>query len=399
MSKKLFSILFPLVVLTLLLAACATPTSTTAPATEAVETEAPEAEVEETEEAPTAEPEEGGPVIPDEYMVTQPQAFYEDWLPTIGGEEFLFSPISGEATVGILGVSKTHEYQQVRDEGAIATADEMGVELILDSFESDVALQRTRSEDMVSKGVQCLISTSRDDDSWIALGGYLNENDVLFYGEGGTANSLTRDELPNYIGYVGVSNYMNAYNGGVWAANYFTENYPDEVPSVAIVNYPTSPIGWERGDGFIAGFQSVRSDMEIVFYDGMGSGAGRADVLPYIEDLFTSKEFNVFYSIWDEPAMAALTAAQARGLTNEDLMIVGYDGTVETAKIIREPDSIMVADIGQAPYAAGRVTTAICAKLLTGELEMDQIPVFLYLPGFLITQDTADEFLQMSGAE
>lgn len=395
MSNKMFSFLSVLFVLTLLLSACASPTATQAPPTEA-----PKAEPQAIETpAAEAEPAASGPVVPEKYVVNQPQAFYEDWVSTIGGEEFLFSPVTGEPKVGILGVSKTHEFQQRRDNAAVATADQMGIDLTLDSFESDVALQRTRSEDMVSKGVQCLISTSRDDDSWIALGGYLKDNNVMFYGEGGTANSLTREQLPNYIGYVGVSNYMNAYNGGVWAANYFNENFPDQQPSVAIVNYPTSPIGWERGDGFIAGFQSVRPDMEIVFYDGMGSGAGRADVLPYTEDLFTSKKFNVFYSIWDEPAMAALTAAQARGLTPKDLMIVGYDGTIETAKVIKEPGSLMVADIGQAPDEAGRVTTAICAKLLTGELKLDQIPVFLYLPGFLITQETADEFLKMVGAE
>ena len=60
----------------------------------------------------------------------------------------------------------------------------------------------------------------------------------------------------------------------------------------------------------------------MVINDGMGSEAGRADVLPYIENWFTAYKFNIFFGIWDEPAMAALTAAKSLGLTKKDLMIV-----------------------------------------------------------------------------
>ena len=396
MSKKLFSIVSILSMLAMLLSACgtaattaATVAATVAPATTAA-TVAPATAVSTTTAA-------AAPVIPAQYMVNQPQAFYADWVKTIGGEDFLFSPVKSKVTVGILSVGNEMEYQQVRDTAGKAIASQMGINLILDSFESDVATQRTKSEDFVTRGVKCEISTSRDDASWISLGTYLNQNNVLFYGEGGTANSLTRAQLPNYIGYVGMSNYMNNYNGGVWAATYFTKTYPNEVPTMAVGNYPSAPVGHERADGFIAGFQSVRPDLVIAFNDGLGTlNSGRADVLPFIENLFTSKKFNIFYSIWDEPAMAALTAAQARGLTPKDLMIVGHDGTTETAKIIAQGNSMMVADIGQNPSLAGKVTTAICGKLLDGELQMSQVPVFLYIPGFLITSDTAAQFLAQS---
>lgn len=320
---------------------------------------------------------------------------YDEFLKRVGGEEFLYAPVKGDVIMGLIGITKEHEYQKRRDVVAKATADLMGVNLLMDVYENDVTIQRKRSEDMVTKGAKAIITTSRDNESFTALADFLKQSNVYLCAEGGTNDAFTRKDYPNYIGVNLVPSYQNGFDGGAWAAKYFKETYPDKKAKIVIVNYTSVPIAIERANGFIDGFKSVVSDAEILFNDNAGSGAGRDEVLPDVENLFTKyTEMNIFFSIWDEPAMAAYTAAKARGLTNKELMIVGYDGTIEVAEIIKKGD-LIVEDIGQNPELAGKFSVAACARVISGDLTVDQVPLYLNEPGFLINPETVDEFLKM----
>jgi ribose transport system substrate-binding protein len=340
---------------------------------------------------PDSVPTPAAPAIPDET--------YEEFLKRIGGEAKLFAPLEREVTVGLLGVSKTHEYQLRRDVAARETAKKMNVRLLLDHYESDVTIQRRKAEEMVVRGAEALVSTARDAESFDALAKFLNRQNVYLVAEGGTNEGFTRQSAPNYVAYVGVDNYRNGHEGGCWAAEYFQKTYPDKQPRLVVANYPQVHTSAERAKGFIDGFKSVLPELVLEFDAAMGKGTGRDEVLPFIEDLFTAHQFNIFFAVWDEAAIAGWTAARARGLTNKDLMIVGYDGTREVAEYILESDSLFVADIGQAPELSGQVAVALAAKVVAGELRLEDIPLHIYVPGVLITQETAQQFLEATGGE
>ena len=319
---------------------------------------------------------------------------YRDFLARMGGEDVLFARLDKPATIGLLGVSKTHEYQLRRDAAARTTAEKMHVKLLLDHYESDVTTQRTKAEDMAVRGVQVLISTARDDESFTALADFLKREKVCLVSEGGTNDKFTRADLPNYVTYVGVNNYQNGFGGGVWAAGCFQKNFPDQKPRLAVANYPSNKATNERATGFIAGFQSIRPELEVQFNGSVGGGGGRDQLLPFIEDVFTAHNFNIFFGVWDEAAIAGWTAARTRGLTAKDIMILGYDGTFEVAKLVAEPESLFVADIAQDPELSGRVTLAIAAKVATGQWQPEELPMFIYIPGMVITRENARAYLQ-----
>jgi ribose transport system substrate-binding protein len=158
--------------------------------------------------------------------------------------------------------------------------------------------------------------------------------------------------------------------GGRILGEYLAEHLGGE-GRVAIIDFPAVTSVQER----VRGFEQALAEypgMEIVAkLDGQGE---RDQAFRASQDLLQSHpDLDGIFGINDDSALAALAAVEAADREDE-VVIVGYDGTPEARQAILE-GSALIADTVQYPKKMGRIAIETVTDYLAGQDVPEVVPV------------------------
>lgn len=150
--------------------------------------------------------------------------------------------------------------------------------------------------------------------------------------------------------------------GGRMLAEYLVKQL-DGSGKIAIIDHPTVASVQERTKGFLAVVDAAPGLEVVQRAPGMGQ---RDKAMRAAEDVLQAHpDLDAIFGINDDSALGALAAVESAGLEN-DIIIVGFDGTPEARTVIGEGKALK-ADAVQYPGEIGQVTIQTIAEHLEGK--------------------------------
>ena len=134
---------------------------------------------------------------------------------------------------------------------------------------------------------------------------------------------------------------------------------------IAILDYKMEQATIDRSDGFIDGVMEIAPNAKVVAR--LEAHAVRDKAMAVMEDIIQAHpDVNVIFGINDDSALGALAAMESAGLTNDNQLIVGFDGTGDAKEAIKN-GSILQADVAQDPVAFAKAAVDAALKAINGE--------------------------------
>lgn len=257
-------------------------------------------------------------------------------------------------------------------EGAEKAAEETGVELITVNAQDDPAQQISGIEDLIQQGIDLLLVNPTDSKAISTAIKSANKADIPVIT---VDRSAEGSEIVAHIASDNVA-------GGKMAGEYIIEQLGGKGKIVELQGIPGASATRERGKGF---HQAVDGKTGIEVVAQQSAQFNRAEGLTVTENIIQSKgSFDAVFAHNDEMALGAIQALNAAGMNN-DVVVVGFDGTDDAVKAIKE--GTMEATIAQQPEVIGSTAVETAVQVLNGEEVKDFIPVELKL----ITKDTVNQ--------
>lgn len=242
-------------------------------------------------------------------------------------------------------------YKSVLD-GAQATAEELGIELVTvaPESESDYAAQVQIIEDQITQGVDGLIVCAINSDAVIAAIQKANEADipvVMF----NTQTELEGVDVACYVKY-------DQYEAGGKVADFMAENIGEDL-QVAIVEGLPSDVSTQRMSGFVDKCEADYPGIEVVANQagdwerekGMNAAANMLQANPDIDVIFT---------LSDEMGLGAVQAVKEAG---SEAKVCSFDGNPNAVY------SIQQGELFSTVYIGGSETGEKCVTALNDILD------------------------------
>jgi ribose transport system substrate-binding protein len=252
-----------------------------------------------------------------------------------------------------------------------------GVQVLVDAGSSELAIDEQIAvvEDMLTKQVDALaVAPTAPDQLKPVLQRASKQVPVI----------IVDSDIPGWEGktsYIGTDN----FKGGQVAGKYIIEQMKG-AGTLAIINgVPGATSGEQR----VAGVRDAVKDSDIEIVAEVAADFDRAKGVAAMEDILQNNPgVNAVFAANDQMALGALEALQARGKT-EDVLLVGYDGTEEaTVSIIK--DQGIDATVAQNPYKMGLVGV----KEAVDAVKDKPVPQIINTGVTLVTAENAKSYLR-----
>ncbi|HZW02760.1 MAG TPA: ribose ABC transporter substrate-binding protein RbsB [Anaerolineaceae bacterium] len=342
--KRLSLVLSLLMMVAILLAACASPAGET-PAGETPAAEEPAGETP-AGETPAGETPAG--------EATQPAA----------GD--------GEYTLGLVVSTLNNPFFVTLRDGAQAAADAAGVELIVVDAQDDSARMTSGIEDLINQGVDALLINPTDSDAVVPAIQGANEAGIPVFTVDRGANG---GEVVSHIASDNVA-------GGRMAAEFLCEQIGGEGNVVELQGIAGTSAARDRGQGFNDYMSSECTGATIVAQQT--ANFNRDEGLTVFENILQAQpEIAGVFAHNDEMILGAIQAAEAAG--REEIVFVGFDAIDDAVAAVE--DGSLAATVAQQPDLMGQSAVETAVAHLNGETVEASIPVELSL----VTAETVAE--------
>ncbi len=228
-----------------------------------------------------------------------------------------------------------------------AAAEDMGVKLIILDAENDVSKQAANMEDLVSLGVDAIITDPIDVNS---LTPAINKA----ADEGVPTATFDRAAIgANYAFYVGCDD----VEGGRKVADFVADKLNNRGKIVFITGSPGSSPARDREKGLKEQLKKY-PNLQIVF-EQTGEFY-REKGMQVMEDAITAvPDFDAVVCQNDDMMMGAIQAIQAAGIDPQSKVIVGFDGVPDGLRAVRDglADATVQYPVGQAAEVLKRVVS------------------------------------------
>lgn len=332
MKRTLLFVVSLLLVASMLLTACGTPTPTEEP-------------TEEMTEEPTEEMTEE----PTEEMTEEPT------------EE----PMEEEITLGLSLSTLNNPFFVTLRDGAQEMADEMGANLVVVDSQDDPATEASNIEDLIQQGVDAILVNPTDSDAVVPSIQKANEAGIPVFTIDRSANG---GEIVSHIASDNVA-------GGRMAGEFLCEAIGGAGNVVELEGIPGASATRDRGEGFNAYMSENCADAEIVARQT--ANFNRAEGLTVFENILQAQpEIAGVFAHNDEMILGAIEAAKAAGRA-EEIVFVGFDAIDDAVAAVEAGD--LAATIAQQPALMGELGVETAVEYLNGESVEDYIPVELSL--------------------
>jgi ribose transport system substrate-binding protein len=277
----------------------------------------------------------------------------------------LFTSCGGEAantqkTIGASFLTQTHVFYQDMIEAIEAEAKAKGFNLRIQFAEFDSRKQNDQIETLLAQNVDALLIAPADSSAVASIIAQANAQGVPVF----TVDIAAQDA--DVVSHIASDNYA----GGVMLAEYLADRLGGK-GTLAIIDHPTVESVQQRTKGFMDTLQKY-PDMQVV---ARPPGEGQRDkALRVAQDVVQAHpELDAIFAINDDSALGALAAVEAAGKQN-DIIIVGFDGTPEAQAAIKEGKALK-ADAVQYPEQIGKRAIEIIATSLAGGKVPELVPV------------------------
>jgi ABC-type sugar transport system substrate-binding protein len=327
-AKKVFSVVSILVLITMVLSACATPTA--APATT----------------GPSAPSSQGGE------MTIAGVVFQDD--------QFMNSMVKGftdaAAKNGVKILTANTNNDQSKEAELIQTYIAQGVSgIAIAPLSKDASIANLK--EAAAKGIKVAITNMSISDASFLAGGFTSDDRSNGKIVGDNAAKYIKDQL-----------------GG--SAKVAIVDFDDQLPDQSKARY----------GGFEDGLKAAGVSYEIVTHQ---SAHLQDDALAKTTDMLTAHpETQVIFACNEGGTIGAAMAVKQAGLAGK-VVVFGYDGSDQLTSMILSGDNILLGTVAQDPYSQGYKAVEALVKALKGETsaEMGKMNV---VPGtYLGTSDLA----------
>ena len=278
-------------------------------------------------------------------------------------------PALADGTVG-LSVSTLNNpfFVSLRD-GAQATADELGLDLIVVDAQDSVSKQVSDIEDLVTRGIDVLVVNPTDSDAVVpAVRGAIDAGIPIIAVDRGVNNV----DLAYYVVSDNVA-------GGALAGGFVCEQLGGAGSVVELEGIPGVSATRERGQGFNDAIAETCPEVEVVARQT--ANFNRAEGLTVMENILVAQpEIEAVFAHNDEMALGALQAVEA---SERDILVVGFDATADAVESVEA--CRMAATVAQQPASLGAEAVRIAGQAITDGAPGAQIDIFVALQ--LVTAD------------
>ncbi|MDC7227970.1 MAG: sugar ABC transporter substrate-binding protein [Spirochaetales bacterium] len=242
-----------------------------------------------------------------------------------------------------------------RLEGAKAKCEEMGIKLIVDDAQCDVAKQVSSIENYIAQGVDgiimiCVDTAAMTDVVAQAVDAGIPVMSVITLVEGSSAQCI-------------LDEYEFGFQAGLNAGEWVSEELGG-VADCALLGYPDMPQNKYRIDGFRDGLLELAPKANIV--SDNQSANNTADGMKCTEILLqANKDLEVIVCHSDAVALGAYEAVLAAGRDSERFFIGGIDATPPGLDAMKER-SIFRASVDMMPYAEAANDIEMMVDLING---------------------------------
>ncbi|WP_234779838.1 substrate-binding domain-containing protein, partial [Clostridioides difficile] len=231
-------------------------------------------------------------------------------------------------------------------------AKELGVKVIVNDPDQDVAKQTSAIEDFIQQNVDGMIVLGTDNSAIVpAVEGAFEKMPVV------TVDAVLNTE--NITSYVGTVSYDAGKKLGEYTKKYIDEKLGGK-SEIAIVTDLKSQIQMQRIDGFK---DALKGSANVKILNSQ-PGYDREESLNTVENLIQSNpDVDIIYATAENSVLGAKAALESA--KNKDVKIVGFDLTEEASSGIT--DGTILAMIQQQPKEMGRLAVEAVVKAIKGE--------------------------------
>ncbi|EQF22085.1 periplasmic binding s and sugar binding domain of LacI family protein, partial [Clostridioides difficile CD159] len=257
-----------------------------------------------------------------------------------------------DLTIGVSTITLQHQFFIDIDEGIKEKAKELGVKVIVNDPDQDVAKQTSAIEDFIQQNVDGMIVLGTDNSAIVpAVEGAFEKMPVV------TVDAVLNTE--NITSYVGTVSYDAGKKLGEYTKKYIDEKLGGK-SEIAIVTDLKSQIQMQRIDGFK---DALKGSANVKILNSQ-PGYDREESLNTVENLIQSNpDVDIIYATAENSVLGAKAALESA--KNKDVKIVGFDLTEEASSGIT--DGTILAMIQQQPKEMGRLAVEAVVKAIKGE--------------------------------
>lgn len=272
------------------------------------------------------------------------------------------APASGEkkVTVGFAVSTQNNPFFVTMAKSVEAAAGNANIEVKIVDAQNDPAKQSNDVTDLIESKVDVLIINPVDS---AAI-----SNSVLAANKAKIPvitidRSSDKGEVATHIA-------SNNVKGGEMAAEYIVKKLGEGSPVAELEGIPGASATRERGEGF-----HKIADQKLKVLAKQSADFDRTKGLTVAENILQANpDVKAFFAQNDEMALGAIGAAKSAG---KDIVIVGFDGTDDGIKAIK--DGTLAATIAQQPDKMGEMAIEAAAKIAKGDNVEKNIAVDLKL--------------------
>ncbi len=246
-------------------------------------------------------------------------------------------------------------------EGAVAKAEELGLEIAILDSQNDSARELANVEDLLTQGVDVILINPTDADAVVNAIKAANSKGVpvITLDRGAAAGDVVTHIASDNVA------------GGVMAGEYISELLGGAGKVVELEGIAGTSAARDRGQGFNDAIGGT--DIEVVARQV--ADFDRTKGLTVMENILQAQpEIDAVFAHNDEMALGALKAVQASG---REILVVGFDATDDAVKAVESGE--MAATVAQQPSLIGSLGVESAVKVLQGESLEAYVPVELML--------------------
>ena len=276
------------------------------------------------------------------------------------------------ATIGVSVLTMTHPFFIELVDELRKTAEANNFEVLINSSEFDVALQKNQISDYIVRQVDAMIICPADSRAIGTAIQEANRAGIPVF----TADIAVLVDDVDVIAHVGIDN----YEGGKMAGEIALDLLGGE-GQIAIVDHPEVESVIQRTKGFMDVINAALDENRSIEVVSRLPGSGSMDKsFKATEDILQAHpDVDVIFGINDETALGAVAAIE-KANKQGSVQVIGFGGKEEALKAVR--DGALYADIVTHPRKIGsQVIEAIAGYMNGEEVEPVQlIPTQVYQP-------------------
>jgi ribose transport system substrate-binding protein len=247
-------------------------------------------------------------------------------------------------------------------EGAEAKAKELGYKLLVLDSQNDPAKELANVEDVLNKKIALMMINPTDSDAVRSAIKAANRKNIPV---------VTLDRGANggkVVSHVASDNVL----GGEMAGKLIVDTLKGNGKVVELLGVAGTSAARDRGEGFNTAIKAA-SGLQVVA--SQPADFDRTKGLNVMENILQAQaEIDAVFAHNDEMALGAIKAIQA---AKRDILVVGFDGTDDGVKAVR--DGSMLATVAQQAAKIGAIGVITADKILKGGKVSEYTPVALKL--------------------